>query len=208
MRQLACFLLLPFAAAACASTPPAAEPAATAATAATAAPEAASAAPSASASAAADMPAAPAAAPEAAPPPVEAFPSATGTLDGKPWDLKGAGTAGPVQKDGSVLIGLGNYDIDCGVHAATAGDRTIVLQIPWKEGAKLDLAKLKKTDVWATSVDDKKKVAALKTFKPTGKVEVLAAPTKEKSSGRIKIELKSGNDTITAEVPVKFCFPG
>lgn len=199
MRRLAC-LLLPLAAVACASTPPAAEP--------TAAPEAASAAPSASASAAADIPAAPAAAPEAAPPPTDAFPSASGTLDGKPWDLKGAGTAGPVQKDGSVLIGLGNYGIDCGAYAATAGDRTIVLQIPWKEGAKLDLAKLKKADAWATSVDDKKKLGPIKGFKPTGKVEVLAAPTKEKSSGRIRIELKSGKDTIMAEVPVKFCFPG
>lgn len=207
MRRLACLLLLPLTAAACASTPPAAEPAATAA------PEAASAAPSASAGAAADMKAAPAAsataaAPEAAPPPVEAFPSANGTLDGKPWDLKGAGTAGPVEKDGSVLIGLGNYGIDCGAYAATAGDRTIVLQIPWKEGAKLDLAKLKKTDAWATSVDDKKKLGPIKGFKPTGKVEVLSAPTKEKSSGRIRIELKSGKDTIMAEVPVKFCFPG
>ena len=128
-----------------------------------------------------------------------------GTLGGAPWDLKGAGTAGPVQKDGTVLVALANYPIDCGVHAAAPGDRTIMLLIPWEKGAKVDVGTLKAKDAAAISVDDKKKQTPVKGWKPKGTVEVLGAPTRLNSSGRIKIDLTSGKDAISAEVPVKFC---
>jgi len=141
------------------------------------------------------------------PPPAEPFQSVLGTLGGKPWELKGAGTAGPVQKDGSVVITLGNYLIDCSAHVAGPDDRTITLTIPWKAHAKVELATLKATEAAATFIDEKKKKATpVKGWKPKGTVEVMGAPTGAKSSGRIKIELTSGNDAITAEVPVKLCF--
>src|SRR4051794_39708440 len=108
MKRLA-WLLLPLGPAACAAASPAdaADPAASAAAAL-------------SASAGASTPGTPSAsaAPEG-PPPVEAFPVVSGTHNGKPWELKGAGTVGPVQKDGTVLVGLGNYVIDCGAHEAS-----------------------------------------------------------------------------------------
>jgi hypothetical protein len=146
-------------------------------------------------------------APPATPAPTgEAFAPVGGTLGGAPWDLKGAGTIGAVQKDGTVLVILANYPVDCGTHAAAPGDRTIALLIPWEKGAKVDLGALKPKEASAVAVDDKKEQAAVKGWKPKGTVEVLAAPTRLNSSGRIKIDLTSGKtDAITAEIPVKFC---
>ncbi len=135
----------------------------------------------------------------------DAFTPVSGTLGGAPWELKGAGTAGPVQKDGTVLVALANYPIDCGAHAAAPGDRTIMLLIPWEKGAKVDVGALKAKDAAAISVDDKKKQSPVKGWRPKGTVEVLGAPTRLNSSGRIKIDLTSGKDAISAEVPVKFC---
>jgi hypothetical protein len=146
-------------------------------------------------------------APPATPAPTgEAFAPVSGTLGGAPWDLKGAGTVGPVQKDGTVLVALANYTVDCGTHAAAPGDRTIMLLIPWEKGAKVDLGTLKPKEAQAIAVDDKKKQAPVKAWKPKGTIEVLSASTKLNSSGRIKIDLTSGkSDAISAEVPVKFC---
>lgn len=142
-------------------------------------------------------------------PPANPFPSVSGTLGGSPWELKGAGTTAQVQADGTVLIALGNYLIDCSVHTPGPGDRTIVLQMPWQKGAKVDLATLKGKELSATAFDEKrKKLGPVKGWKPKGTAEIVAAPTKGNSSGRIKIELTSGGDSITAEVPVKFCFTG
>ncbi|MFT3764705.1 MAG: hypothetical protein QM820_04190 [Minicystis sp.] len=141
-------------------------------------------------------------------PPAEAFQPVSGTLGGKPWELKGAGTLGPVQKDGNVLVALANYPIDCGQRDATPEDRTITLLIPWKARTRLDLGALGAKEASATAIDEKKKKPVpIKGFKPKGTVDVLAAPTRMKSSGRIKIDLTSGKeDAIKAEVPVRLCF--
>jgi hypothetical protein len=140
-------------------------------------------------------------------PPREAFQPVVGTLDGKPWELRGAGTAATVQADGTVQIALANYPIDCGIYEGKADDKTITLVVPWKEKASVDLAKLG-GKASATAWDEKKKKpAALRGFRPKGTVEVLAAPNRAKTSGRIRIELTSGKDEIKAEIPVRFCFP-
>ncbi len=140
--------------------------------------------------------------------PSEPFPGVPGTLDGKPWELKGAATAGPVQKDGSVLLTFGNYLMSCGAHEATPEDRTISIMVPWTAKTKVDLAKLRSTEAFAVGYDEKKKKPQnLRNWKPKGTLEVVSAPTGQKSSGRIKIELTAGKDAITAEIPVKFCFP-
>ena len=140
--------------------------------------------------------------------PSEPFPAVPGTLDGKPWELKGVATAGPVQKDGTVIIAFGNYLMSCGAHEATPEDRTISIVVPWKAKTKVDLAKLKSTEAFAVGYDEKKKKPQnLRNWKPKGTLEVVSAPTGQKSSGRIKIELTAGKDAITAEIPVRFCFP-
>jgi hypothetical protein len=142
------------------------------------------------------------------PPPAEAFQPVGGTLNGAAWQLKGAATVGPI-KDGTVTIALANYLLDCGAHEQTPDDRLITLVIPWKARTKLDLGALKGAEATATFIDEKKKkVTPIKGFKAKGTLEVVAAPTGMKSSGRIKIDLQSGKDgkdTITAEIPVKVC---
>lgn len=140
--------------------------------------------------------------------PTEAFPPIQGTLDGKPWELKGAGTVGPVRADGNVEVIFANYPIDCSSHTQTPDDRTITLLVPWKAKTRIDLGTLKGKEVSAVMIDDKKKKPApIKGFKPKGTLDVLAAPTKLNSSGRVKIELSSGKqDGIKAEIPVRFCF--
>lgn len=147
--------------------------------------------------------------PEPVGPPAEAFKAVTGTLDGKPFELKGAGTTGPV-KDGRVVIALANYPIDCGQHTPAPEDRVITVTVPWKAKMRVDLAALSAKEATATGFDDKKKKPApLRGFKPKGQLDVLAAPTGAKASGRIKIDLTSGKeDALQAEVPVRFCFPG
>jgi hypothetical protein len=143
------------------------------------------------------------------PPPPEAFQPVSGTLNGAAWQLKGAATVGSVQKDGTVVITLANYLLDCAVHEQGADDRLITLTVPWEAKTKVDLATLKAAAATATFIDEKKKKAApIKGWKPKGTLEIVAAPTGMRSSGRIKIELtsgKDGKDGITAEVPVKVC---
>lgn len=198
MKKLG-WLCLSFASAACATPPPAQVPDKTTSVAD---------APAASGSAAPDMPGPGDGTFTAPAPPADAFQPVTGTLGGAPWELKGAGTMGPLQKDGTVLVGLANYPIACGeAHEAAPGDRTIVVAIPWKQGAKTELAKLKPADIKATEINAKNKSVSVKGWRPKGTIEVLGAPTRAKTSGRIKIELTSGKDSISAEVPVRFCFP-
>jgi hypothetical protein len=148
--------------------------------------------------------------PDAPPPsaPTEAFQSVTGTLGGKPWELKGAGTTGQVQADGNVQIVLANYPVDCTVHTPGPDDRTITLLIPWKAKMRLDLGALSAKEASAAAMDEKKKKpAAIRGFKPKGTLDVVAAPTKLNSSGRIKIDLTSGKeDAVKAEIPVRFCY--
>jgi hypothetical protein len=149
---------------------------------------------------------------EAPPPPTapsEAFQPVSATLGGGAWEIKGAATTGPVGSDGTVTITLGNYNAECGpARAPAAGDKTLTITIPWEKGAKVDIASLKgKAIVAATFDDKKKKPEPLKGWKPTGTIEVLAAPTKGKSSGRIRIDLENKLDVVKAEIPVRFCFP-
>jgi hypothetical protein len=159
----------------------------------------------------ADMPGADGkAVPEPIGPKAEAFQPVSGTLDGKPFELKGAGTAGAVQADGSVAIQLANYPIDCAPREPQEGDVAITLTIPWKPKMRVDLGALGAKEAGATAVDPKKKKPLpIKGFKPKGTLDVLAAPTRLRSSGRIKIDMTSGKgDAINAEVPVRFCSGG
>lgn len=144
-------------------------------------------------------------APEPAAPEPPKFPAIEGTLEGQPFVIKGAGTAGPVQKDGTVLLALASYPIECGAHESAEGDRTIALMVPWKSGGKVDVAKLGASGSWAMKVGPKGP-SKIKGFKPTGSVEVLGAPGEAGRMGRIRFDIKSGKDAVEGEVPVKVCF--
>jgi hypothetical protein len=143
------------------------------------------------------------------PPPAEAFQSIPATLDGSPFEIKGAGTTTPVNADGNVTIALANYNIDCATRPAAVGDRVVTFTIPWQKGTKVDVATLKGKSTAASQFDEKKKkLDPVKAWKPSGSIEVLAAPTKGKTSGRVRVDVSNKQDGIKAEIPIRFCFPG
>jgi hypothetical protein len=171
-----------------------------------AAPAAASAAPAATP---ADAPAA-AASPAA---PVHPAPSVTGTIDGKPFTPKVARTTGKAQKDGRVLLMLDDAHSDCTtVAAAQPGDATLTLLVPWQDGYKVDLGSLKRTTpkkpggeitFSRTGAAGKKEISA--TFKPSGTVTVVKAATDANPTGKMNIDLQSGDFMLAGDLDVLVC---
>ena len=140
-------------------------------------------------------------------------PGATGSIDGKPFTPKLAQVAGPVLKDGRRLVVL-HEGTDCAAAAdAKPGDASMMLLVPWNDGYKVDLASLKrakKNDLGeATFVriaaDKKKQVST--TFRPTGLVTIVTAPTQKDAVGKMKIDLQSGDYMLVGDLDVKVCAP-
>jgi hypothetical protein len=154
----------------------------------------------------------PAAAPssEAAAPAAEyhPVPGATGDIDGKPFTPKLAQLAGPVQKDGRVLV-LIHQGTDCvAPEAAKSGDGSMLLLVPWKDGYKTDLSALRRArggNLGEAAFIRKKQVST--TFKPSGLVTVVSAPTEKGSVGKLKIDLQSGGYILAGDLDVKVCSP-
>lgn len=160
------------------------------------------AAPSASSSAAAD--AAPAAA-------IHPVPGATGTIDGKPFSPKLAQVVGPLKKDGRLVVML-HEGSDCIAPAdAKSGDGSITLMVPWQDGYKVDLGSLKRGkkgdpgEAAFIRVGDDKKGHVSSTFKPTGRVTIVSAPTAQNAFGKLKIDLSSGDYILAGDLDVKVC---
>jgi len=142
-----------------------------------------------------------------------AAPAATGSIDGKPFTPKFAQLAGPLKKNGDVLVVLHEGD-DCQAPADTkAGGASMLLIVPWREGYKVDLSALrraKKHDLGEAAFvrigpDKKKEVSP--TFRPSGLLTVVAAPTQRGAVGDIKIDLQSGDYMLVGELDVKVCAP-
>jgi len=157
-------------------------------------------------------PSAPAPAAEvAAAPAFHPVPGTTGSIDGKPFSPRLAQLAGPVQKDGRVLVMLHEGN-DC-ITPATAkpGDATMTLMVPWKQGYKVDLGSLRRARKGSmgeaafvrVSPDNKSQVAT--TFKPTGLVTIVSAPTEKDAIGKMKIDLQSGDYMLSGDLDVKVC---
>ena len=138
-------------------------------------------------------------------------PAATGSIDGKPFTPTFAQLAGPLQKDGRVLVVL-HESGDCVAPAdAKPGDASMLLSVPWKDGYKTDLSSLKrakKTDLGEAAfvrvgTDKKKQVST--TFRPSGLVTVVAAATQQGAVGEMKIDLQSGDYMLVGDLDVKVC---
>jgi hypothetical protein len=156
------------------------------------------------------------------PPPAPAHPAPTvsGNIDGKPFAPRLAQVSGPMQKDGRLLISFTEAD-DCVTSAdAKAGGATLLMMVPWKDGAKLDLAKLKapnpKAKGFAAAMgevsfirisDDGKGNQVSTTFKPTGKATIVSAPMEQNAIGKMTLDLKSGDYALSGDVDIKVCFP-
>jgi hypothetical protein len=172
----------------------------------TSASSASSAAPAAAAAPAASS--APAAAADTAP--AASFhpaPSVTGTIDGKPFSPKVAQVVGPMKKDGRIPIIL-TEATDCPAAGDAKSDHAaLTLVVPWSDGYKVDLAALKISgkkgpgDIGFSR--SKKDVSA--TFKPSGTVTVVSAPMDKGATGKLKIDLQSGDYMLAGTVDVEMC---
>ncbi|HTQ48091.1 MAG TPA: hypothetical protein VMI75_35290 [Polyangiaceae bacterium] len=151
---------------------------------------------------------------DAAPAPAAAMhpvPGATGSIDGKPFSPKLAQIASPMQKDGRVTLIL-HEGSDC-VAAADAkpGDASLMLVVPWQDGYKTDLSALRRAKkgnmgeaAFVRIGDDGKKQVST-TFKPSGLVTVVSAPTQKDAIGKLKIDLQSGDYMVAGDLDVKLC---
>jgi hypothetical protein len=158
---------------------------------------------------------APAAAPSsdsaATPAAVHPVPGATGSIDGKPFSPKLAQIVGPMQKDGRVTLVL-HEGSDCvAAGDAKPGDASMLLVVPWQDGYKTDLSALRRAKkgnlgeaAFVRIGDDGKKQVST-TFKPTGLLTVVSAPTKKDSTGKLKIDLQNGDYMVAGDLDVKVC---
>jgi hypothetical protein len=138
--------------------------------------------------------------PAAAPAAFHPSPGATGTIDGKPFEPKLARVSGPVQKDGRVSITLLEH-ADCSPPAATEGSLTLL--VTWKDGYKTDLGSLKRSGKKGSGeIGFIRASKPAPSFKPTGTVTVVAAPTDQSATGKMKIDLQSGDYMLNGNLDV------
>jgi len=138
-------------------------------------------------------------------------PGATGSIDGKPFSPKLAQIVSPMQKDGRVTLVL-HEGSDCvAAAAAKPGDASMVLVVPWQDGYKTDLSALRRAKkgnmgeaAFVRIGDDGKKQVST-TFKPSGLVTVVTAPTQKDAIGKLKIDLQSGDYMVAGDLDVKLC---
>lgn len=142
---------------------------------------------------------------------IHPVPGTTGAIDGKPFSPKLAQIVSPMQKDGRVTLVI-HEGSDC-VAAADAkpGDASMVLVVPWQDGYKTDLSALRRAKkgnmgeaAFVRIGDDGKKQPST-TFKPTGLITVVSAPTQKDAIGKMKIDLQSGDYMVTGDLDVKLC---
>ncbi|HEX8792764.1 MAG TPA: hypothetical protein VF765_17585 [Polyangiaceae bacterium] len=142
---------------------------------------------------------------------IHPVPGSTGTLDGKPFSPKLAQIVSPMQKDGRVTLVI-HEGTDCiAPGEAKPGDASMVLVVSWQDGYKTDLSALRRAKkgnmgeaAFVRIGDDGKKQVST-TFKPTGLVTVVSAPTQKDAVGKMKIDLQSGDYMVTGDLDVKLC---
>jgi hypothetical protein len=136
-------------------------------------------------------------------------PSATGNIDGKPFAPKVAVSNAAMQKDGRLLLSI-TEAADCSA-TPQAGQGTLSLLVEWKDGYKTDLGSLKKAtkpgggEVGFSRAGAGGKGTLAKGFKPTGRVTVVKAPTDANATGKIKVDLQSGDFILAGDLDVLLC---
>lgn len=151
---------------------------------------------------------------DSAPAPAAAIhpvPGSTGSIDGKPFSPKLAQISSPMQKDGRVTL-LIHEGSDCmAAGDAKPGDASMMLVVSWQDGYKTDLSALRRArkgnmgEAAFVRVGDDGKKQLSTTFKPTGLVTVVTAPTQKDAIGKMKIDLQSGDYMVTGDLDVKLC---
>jgi hypothetical protein len=156
----------------------------------------------ASAPAASAAPAADSSAPAAA---FHPAPSVTGTIDGKAFTPKVAQVLSPMKKDGRIQLTLTEAS-DCPSGGDKGDHATLTMLVPWSDGYKVDLASLKlggKKGPGEIALSHGKSVSA--TFKPSGTVTVVSAPMDKTSTGKLKVDLQSGDYMLAGTLDIEMC---
>jgi hypothetical protein len=146
--------------------------------------------------------------PDAPPPaPSHPAPAVTGSIDGKPFAPTLARVSSRMQKDGRLLV-----SIDDAADCSGSSDATLTMLVPWEDGYKVDLGSLKRSTkkapgeiafMRAAAAGGKKQLSA--TFKPSGTVTIVKAPTAEKALGKMKIDLQSGDYMLAGDLDILVC---
>jgi hypothetical protein len=138
-------------------------------------------------------------------------PAATGSIDGKPFNPRLAQISGRMQKDGRLAVVL-HEGSDCvGPNDAKPGDASMTLLVTWKDGYKVDVGSLQRAkgsslgEAAFVRLGEGKKRNVSSTFKPTGLVTIVAAPTQKDAVGKMKIDLQSGDYMLAGDLDVKVC---
>lgn len=146
------------------------------------------------------------AAPAAVDAPPAAFhptPSVTGAIDGKPFTPKIARLTSPPMADGRVALTL-TEGTTCDV---SPGDPTMTITVTWKKGYKTDLASLKRASKKSVNEIGFARTAGKfsTTFKPTGTVQVVTAPTAKDATGKMKLDVTAGDYILAGDIDVLVC---
>jgi hypothetical protein len=114
------------------------------------------------------------------------------------------------QKDGRILLTL-DERTECGGGDPKPGEALLTLTVPWEDGYKQDLGSLKRGGKKGAGeiafarvgTNGKKDVSA--SFKPSGRVTVVKAPSEEGSLGKINIDMQSGEYMLSGDLDVQVC---
>jgi hypothetical protein len=143
-----------------------------------------------------------------APPPVfHPTPSVTGAIDGKPFTPKVARLLTPLMSDGRVALSL----VEGTTCDVTPGDPAMTITVTWKKGYKTDLASLKRAskksvnEVGFARGGAGGKASYSTTFKPTGTVQVVSAPTAKDATGKLKLDVTAGEYILAGDLDVLVC---
>jgi cytochrome c biogenesis protein CcmG/thiol:disulfide interchange protein DsbE len=143
--------------------------------------------------------------------PSHPVPTVSGSIDGRPFEPKLARVAGRMQKDGRILLSLSERT-DCAPPSdLKPGDATLTMMVPWKNGYMADLASLKRPNkkgaaaIAFSRVNNAKKKAISKTFKPSGTVTIVSAPMEPDAIGKMKIDLASGDYVLAGDLDIQLC---
>jgi hypothetical protein len=162
----------------------------------------------ASASSALGASSAPETPPPAEPAPTHPVPNTTGAIDGKPFAPKMARVTQAAQKDGRIVLTL-DERTECGGGDPKPGEALLTLTVPWEDGYKQDLGSLKRgkkgSEIGFVRVSTNGKKDASATFKPSGRVTVVKAPSEEGALGKINIDMQSGEYMLSGDLDVQIC---
>jgi hypothetical protein len=113
-----------------------------------------------------------------------------------------------MQKDGRISVML-TEATDCPpAGGGKTSDAGLSLLVEWRNGYKTDLGSLKRSGKKGGSAEIAFVHAGGKpasAFKPTGTVTVVSAPTDQGATGKLKIDLQSGDYILAGDLDVQLC---